>query len=157
MDSHRVAVSARVAAPAPRVYGILADYREGHPRILPPRYFRNLVVERGGVGAGTVIRFEMPVLGATRSARAEVTEPEPGRVLVETDVDRGVVTTFTVEPREDGRAAEVTIATELPARGGLLGALERRLTSGFLRGVYARELALLAEHAAGAAGPAGAP
>jgi len=45
-----VTVEARapVHAPADRVYDLIADYRNGHPRIVPPKYFRNLVVERGG-------------------------------------------------------------------------------------------------------------
>jgi hypothetical protein len=46
-------------------------------------------VERGGVGAGTVIRFRLRVFRRTRDFRAEITEPTPGRVLVETDLDHG--------------------------------------------------------------------
>jgi hypothetical protein len=80
------------------VYAILADYRNGRPRILPERYFSNLEVERGRVGAGTVIRFQVRTLGITRSFRGEVTEPKPGRVLVESYPQTGEVTSFTVEP-----------------------------------------------------------
>ncbi len=69
-------------APADRVYAIIADYRNGHPHILP-KQFRNLTVEQGGVGAGTIIRFEVRVFGQTQHFRAVVSEPEPGRVLVE--------------------------------------------------------------------------
>ena len=65
-----------------------------------------------GVGAGTVIRVDMRVLGRPQTFRAVVTEPEPGRVLVETN-DNGYVTTFTVEPRAEGQHAYVTIATEM--------------------------------------------
>ena len=40
-----------------------------------------IIVEEGGVGAGTRIRFTMTVLGKTVTLRADVTEPVPGRVL----------------------------------------------------------------------------
>ena len=137
--SFTVKASARVGAPADVVYGIIADYRNGHPHILPKQYFEWLEVERGGRGEGTVIRFQMRVLGQTRVLRAVVTEPEPGRVLVETDTGGGgPVTTFTVEPEESG--SHVTFSTELTSAGGPLGVLERFVLRRILRRVYAREL-----------------
>lgn len=145
-------VSAHVSAPAEAVYAVLADYREGHPRILPRPPFVSLDVEQGGVGTGTTIRVQMRVLGRTRTFRAVVTEPEPGRVLVETN-DTGYVTTFTVAPATDGTATVVTIATEMPDRPGPLGALERWLVRRMLRPVYAEELRLLARVAAEPDGP----
>ena len=148
MSRHRVTASARVRAPAREVYAIIADYRVGHPAILPKAYFRDLVVESGGVGAGTTIRFGMRVLGATRTVRGVVTEPEPGRVLVETYPETRTVTTFIVEPEGSG-ASLVTFATELPTRGGLAGVVERWFTTAFLRRVYAAELAQLAAYAEG--------
>jgi len=150
---HRVAESARVDAPAATVYGIIADYRNGHPRIIPPAYFRDLQVKRGGIGAGTIIRFEMRVLGQTRSVRGTVTEPEPGRVLVESYPESDTVTSFTVDPDRGGGGCVVTIETTLPVHAGLLGAIERRLVTRLLRRIYREELALLGA-VAGAAGPA---
>jgi hypothetical protein len=135
--------SSRLIPARPEVlYEILADYRSGHPRILPEPPFRSLVVERGGRGAGTLIRVEMKLLGRTRSFRAAISEPEPGRVLVE-DNDTGYRTTFSVEPREGGAGALVTISTALPAGGGLRGFFERRVVPRLLRPVYIRELELL--------------
>ena len=131
-------------APASVVYGLLADYRDGHPRILPRRWFGPLVVERGGTGAGTQIRFTMRVLGRERPAWGVVSEPEPGRVLVESYPDSGVVTRFTVVPA-GAAAADVTIATELPTRRGVAGAIERALTTRLLQRIYRDELAQLAE------------
>jgi uncharacterized membrane protein len=150
-------VTTRINAPADRIYGIVADYHNGHPRILPPQ-LRNLVVEQGGIGAGTIIRCEMRAFGATRKFRATVTEPKPGRVLVETLDDNRTVTTFIVEPVDDGRAADVTISTRTMTRPGLLGLAERTLTSRFLVSVYEQELALLATVAgtAGASTPVNA-
>lgn len=111
-----------------------------------PDTFSDLTVERGGVGEGTIIRFKMRVFGRTQSFRAAVTEPEPGRILVETDLDsNGAVTTFKVNPGAVSGTSEVTITTELPVRSGPLGALERLLTTRFLRPLYVKELALLAD------------
>jgi hypothetical protein len=128
------------------VYAILADYHDGHPHILPRGYFTSLTVERGGVGEGTVIRFGMRAFGKTRETRAAVTEPEPGRVLVETALDPGgPVTTFVVEP--DGARSRVTFSTELSAPAGLAGAVERFAASRYLRRVYALELEQLNDFA----------
>ena len=44
---YEVHYRARVTAPAKRVYDILADYHNGHSRILPAA-FREFVVEQGG-------------------------------------------------------------------------------------------------------------
>ena len=60
MTAHRITASARIDAAPKRVYNVIADYCNGHPRILP-KQFSDLVVERGGFGAGTVIRFRMRV------------------------------------------------------------------------------------------------
>jgi hypothetical protein len=137
--SFKVKASARVGASADVVYGIIADYRNGHPHILPKQYFEWLEVEQGGRGDGTVIRFQMRVLGQTRVLRAVVTEPEPGRVLVETDTGGGgPVTTFTVEPA--GSDSHVTFSTELTSAGGPLGILERFVLRRILRRIYVREL-----------------
>src|SRR5439155_20932831 len=78
---YQITASRNVAASAARVYDILSDYRNGHPNILPSN-FRNLHVERGGRGAGTVITFEVRAFGQTQSFRHTVEEPEPGRVLI---------------------------------------------------------------------------
>src|SRR5262249_51207925 len=119
------------------------------PRVVPRPPFGALEVEQGGVGAGTVIRFQMRLLGRTRTCRAAVTEPQPGRILVETDLDNGAVTTFTVDPWAEGQHARVSICTELEPRGGRLGVLERFLTTRLLQPVYVRELQQIAAVAEG--------
>ena len=140
---HLVTASANINAIPKRVYGIIADYRNGHPQIVPDT-FSDLTVERGGTGDGTIIRFKMRVFGRTQSFRAAVTEPEPGRILVETDLDsNGAITTFTVNPGAAPGTSEVTITTELPVRSWPLGVLQRFLTTRFLRPLYVKELALL--------------
>ena len=135
-----VAQSRSVESAAPRVYEVIADYRRYHPRIVPPRWFSNLEVISGpGVGAGTMIRFDVRAFGSTRSFRARIEEPELGHVLTETDVDAGTVTTFTVRPRQ-GNRTDVTIATSMPRRPGVLGRLEGWMSNAFLRRVYKEEL-----------------
>jgi hypothetical protein len=137
-----VEATADIGAPAADVYGMIADYRIGHQRIVPPRYFRNLEVEEGGYGNGTLIRYDLLAFGRTNHARARVTEPDPGRVVVETDLDRGAVTSFIVE-RQGAARSRVTIATEMPTPGGFLGWLERAMMGSFLKRVFVAELSLL--------------
>src|SRR5688572_17300322 len=97
-------------APSTTVYSVIADYRGLHRRILPARYFSDLEVERGGTGAGTLIQFTLRLLGSSRTTLAEISEPIPGRMLVETQLDRrGASTTFTVLPVGDGSRTSVTI------------------------------------------------
>jgi uncharacterized protein YndB with AHSA1/START domain len=148
MAQHRVSASRLVSAPAEQVYAIIADYHAGHPRILPKPHFVSLTVEKGGVGAGTLISFQMRLMGRLQTFHAAITEPEPGRVLVETDSDMGAVTTFTVEPRHDGQRAQVTITTDTQVRQGVLGALQGWLTTQLLHPIYVKELEQLAAIAA---------
>lgn len=137
-----------IHAPAQTIYNIIADYRNSHPAILPKPYFLSLDVEEGGVGAGTVVRFQMRILGQTQSFRALITEPEPGRVLQETDMDTHVPTTFTVLPLGHENHTKVTITTELKNRGFVEGLIAKSL----LQKIYARELALLADISENSAG-----
>lgn len=140
--------SAIIPARAADVYAVLADYRHGHPNILPSRYFSDLEVERGGVGDGTIIRFTMRVMGTERSYCQAVSEPEPGRVLVEKDLDSDTTTTFTVTPLDDGQRAQVEIVTEWAAKPGLIGRIESVMTRRLLQSIYVRELEQLAAYVA---------
>lgn len=141
-----VAVAGEVQAPAEKVYAILADYRQHHPRILPSDYFTSLVVEEGGVGAGTVFQAEMNIFGSKRAFQMRVAEPEPGRVLSETDLDSGLLTTFTVTPLDTARCA-VTIATEWQAPDGFGGWLQGLTMPAFMRRIYHAELRQLDDYA----------
>ena len=148
-EKYVVSASAVVPARRERVYSLIANYNDGHPRILP-KQFSNLTVEQGGVGAGTVIRFQMSVLGKKEILRAAITEPEPGRVLVETYLDgKDTVTTFTVNPGTAPADSHVTISTELPVRSGFLGMLEKKFSALLLRPIYTKELQNLARVATG--------
>src|SRR5262249_50991298 len=145
---YAVTASATIHSDPKRVYGIIANYRTEHGRILPDE-FANLTVERGGIGEGTLIWFEMKAFGRRQQYRAAVTEPVPGRILVETDLEtNGAVTTFIVEDGPSAGKSRVTIRTELESRAGLSGAIERRLASLYLSRVYRKELARLDAYAA---------
>jgi hypothetical protein len=140
MPKHHVSESRIIAAPAERVYAILADYRVGHPGILPQPPFHSYELEAGGQGAGTIIRFKMTAMGRTENFRGVVTEPQPGRVLVETYSDTRTATTFTVEPHGDGTECRVAFATDMETRDGILGIVERFFATRFLKKTYRREL-----------------
>ena len=144
MTQKRIAASSLIQAAAQQIYAIIADYRDGHPRILPKPYFVSLTVEQGGVGAGTVVTFQMKVMGSLRTFHSVITEPEPGRVLVETDSKAGTVTAFTVDPRDNGQQAFVTITTDLQVRDGFFGKVQGWMTARLLRPIYVKELEQLA-------------
>jgi len=139
--------SAVIPASQARLYGVLADYHLSHPQILPRDYFRKLEVEEGGVGEGTRTRLEMHVLGATKTFRHVVSEPEPGRVLVETELNGENQTRFTVDPVGDG-TSRLTIETEFSTSGGVLGRVERFLTERMLRSIYEEQLSLITQFVA---------
>ncbi len=134
------------ASPA-QVYGVIADYVNGHPLILPKGNLYDLRVEQGGYGAGTIIHFKSRLFGVERTFHHQVIEPEPGRVLREQSIDDGEHegTTFTVMPIEQGAKSRVEIATTLPASPGLQGIIERIIVPLALAPVYRKELALLQE------------
>jgi hypothetical protein len=147
-SQYRVMSSRTINAGPADVYAAIADYRNQHPQIVPPEYFGRLEVLEGGTGAGTRTRVVMRVLGTKRVFEQLVTEPVPGRVLMETNTDGSGVTTFTAESTEGGKSAHVTIATDLPARSGIGGLLERLFISVMFPRIYRRELARLAAHVA---------
>jgi len=145
--TYTVSRSERIEAPPDRIYGIIRDYHHGHPSILPSQ-FSNMRVEAGGIGAGTKIHFDVTVLGQKQHFVAVVTEPEPGRVLVETNLEPSEsVTTFVVDADTGGRGAHVTISTELAARSGVAGWIERYVTAKVLQSMYAAELKKLNDRA----------
>ena len=136
----QVATATKVIhATAASVYEIIADYRTKHLRILPKPYFLTLDVEEGGYGEGTIVNFTMRILGQTQSFRSLITEPEPGHVLLETDINSGVATRFQVVPEDKG-TTQVNISTELKNRGMVEGFIAKQM----LKKIYRQELELLA-------------
>jgi Polyketide cyclase / dehydrase and lipid transport len=144
-----ISASRRIEALPAAIYSLIADYHDGHRRIVPPKIFRWLSVDKGGIGDGTEIRFAMRVFGSMRTARGIVTEPQPGRVLVESYPDTGDITTFIVEPTQDAGASSVTITTDLHVADGFSGRLQGFMAERFLRPLYLEELQRLADLAEG--------
>jgi hypothetical protein len=147
----RISISAEapVGAPPEQTYRYLADMREHHPNFLSPA-FSGFVVESGGVGAGTVVRFTVTAGGRSRECRMEISEPEPGQVIRETDTNSSLVTTFTVTA--EGTGSRVRITTEWDGAGGIGGVFERTFAPRVIRGIYADELARLDAYARTKAG-----
>jgi len=140
MNQIHAEVSKVIEAPPEAVYAVIADYNESHPAILPKHVFSGLVVEQGGVGAGTVVRVTMAALGTKQELQVTVSEPEPGRVLIESG--SGLTTTFAVEPVGAGRSSKVTITADAAPSPGLKGWIEKVVTQALLLD----ELRLLAEY-----------
>jgi polyketide cyclase/dehydrase/lipid transport protein len=126
-----------IDGPPDEVYAYLADMREHHPQFLPPA-FSDFEVESGGVGAGTITRFKLNAGGRTRSYRMQVAEPEPGRVLTESDTESSLVTTFTVEP--SGGRSRVAISTTWEGAAGIGGFFERTFAPRVMKRLYEDEL-----------------
>ncbi|MDP9366105.1 MAG: SRPBCC family protein, partial [Chloroflexota bacterium] len=80
-----------------------------------------------------------------RGYAARAAEPEPGRLLTETDPGTGSVTSFTVTP--NGEGSRVRIETPWPGAGGLAGLVERFLAPRLLHRLDADELARLDHYA----------
>jgi len=143
MRQGRVEVSAEIEAQPQEIYAVVADYRNGHPRILPEEYLRDLEVEAGGYGAGTVIRFRVRAFGIERQARATVSEPEPGRVLVETEMTSNIVTTYTLTAQSEGKTTlQITSAWQI-SRNPFV-ALQQAFYPKLMRSMDAKELELIA-------------
>lgn len=146
MSQLSISASALIPAPANEIYAVIADYRKGHPAILPQGNLYDLQVEAGGYGAGTIIRFRSKVLGVERSFRQVVSEPEPGRVILEKDIEGPVSTTFTVTPIGKGEQAQVNITTRLEIPPGLEGVVTRLLLPPAMKRVYEKEFRQLASY-----------
>jgi uncharacterized protein YndB with AHSA1/START domain len=132
-----------IDAPAGQVYGYLADMHQ-HPRFLPTA-FSDFKVEEGGVGAGTVTSFAVTAGGRTRNYRMRITEPEPGRTLVESDANSSLVNAFTVEPQGD--KSLVRISTSWDGAAGIGGFFERTFAPRALRRMFLDELERLNAYA----------
>lgn len=135
----RVRAERLIPAPQAAVYALLADYQHGHPSILPPE-FSDFTVLDGGIGAGTLIRYRIKLGGRTRDVEARVAEPEPGKVLTETDVHTGAVTTFIVTPASEETRLRFETAWE---SHGIAGIVERLAAPRMLRRLYEKEFDLI--------------
>lgn len=135
--------TAIINATPEQVYAVFRDYEDKHPRILPKEYFSEPILEQGGQGAGTVFRVKVRVMGQEMAYHMVVSEPAPGRTLMETDLDTGLITTFSVLPTTQPQQAQVELATVWESQPGIAGLLERLFAPPVMRKIYRQELAQL--------------
>lgn len=128
------------------VYAVLSDYTTHHPRIMPASLFSNLDVEAGGLGAGTVFHITLRTAGKEQRLHMQVAEPEPGRVLTETNLDTGVVTVFTVGPINDRRRTLTQISSEWETKGGLRGLVDRFVAPVLMGRIFTKQLRQLSQY-----------
>jgi hypothetical protein len=128
------------------VYRYLSDMQNHHPHFLPPA-FSDFHVVSGGVGEGTVVTFRFSAGGRRRDFRQTLTEPDPGRRMVETDANSSSVTTFVVDPAEEGTSSKVTISTQWNGARGIGGFFERTLAPRVMSGIYLDQIRRLDEYA----------
>ena len=127
-----------IHAPADKIYRYLADMQL-HSRFLPAPFY-DYKVDEGGIGAGSIVSYKINFAGGVRELRMHVTEPEPGRTLVQTDSGgSGLVTTFTVTPQGD--QALVNITPSFDGETGVAGFVEGIIAPRRLHHIYAKELA----------------
>jgi hypothetical protein len=125
-----------IDASARVIYHCIADYRHHHrPGGFLPLAFSEQEVLRGGVGAGTEISVSLDLGGRRRTIVSSITEPVPGRTLVETG--SGIQTTFSVDPA--ARGARVRIDTVIDEEG-VGGVLTRMFAARLLSPTYEDEL-----------------
>jgi hypothetical protein len=146
MNDILVETSDVIDARPEEIYAVISDYRVGHPAILPKPYFTNLTVESGGQGAGTVVHTHMKIFGQAFYYHQVVSEPEPGRVLVETDMNTGQFSSFTLEPLNNGQQTRVTIKSVFKASPGFKGWMERWMNPPVSRRIFQQELRNLADY-----------
>jgi hypothetical protein len=135
-----------IPASAEKVYAILRDFEVGHPAILPKPYFHKVEIEQGGQGEGTIYHLEMNVFGTKTKNRMHVSEPKPGKVLMERDPEVGLTTIMQVDPLNGGQQSRVTIKTDFTASPGFRGFIEKLMNPPITRHIYKKELQNLADY-----------
>jgi ribosome-associated toxin RatA of RatAB toxin-antitoxin module len=144
--SSLVASAERLIADSPdHLYGLVADFVEHHPHILPPA-FSDFRVETGGVGLGTITSSTFSMGGRRQRLRTRVVRADPGRAIEEIVLGRPMTTVFTFRP--DVAGTRVAIDTTWTPSRGIGGFLERRFAPRMLTRVYEDELARLEAYAA---------
>jgi Polyketide cyclase / dehydrase and lipid transport len=121
MASVEVRVQSDIAAPAERVFALLADYAETRPQLLPDAY-SNYRVVTGGTGAGT--EYEVHLAAGRRERDLAMTVSEPGPLqLEERDGNSSLRTEWTVQ--QAGAGSAVKVLTTWTGAGGIAGVMER--------------------------------
>ena len=124
------------------VFAALADYAGVRPTMLAPE-FTDFEVLDGGVGAGTRIGYNLHATKKrVRAVEAAVTEPTPGRQLLETDSKSSLLVLWDVVPA-DGGGSRLKVRVNWQGAGGIGGFFERRFAPAGIRRIYTTELGRL--------------
>lgn len=142
MSTYTVKESKQIDADSQFIYNLLRNYVDGHPKILPGKYFDSLEIEQGGYGEGTVIKVQTKAMGLKQQMRLEVSEPVPGEVLQEEDATLGLVTQFHVIPLTPQKS-NVTIQTTWIQKNGMIGSIEKWFIQSIAKKMYQEELELI--------------
>jgi uncharacterized membrane protein len=133
-----------ITAKPEEVYATLIDYQNKRPYILTPN-FVDYMVEEGGMGEGTVVRYRLQAAGRERPYRMRVAESVKGQVLTESDTNSSLVTTWTLTPVNNGQQTKVRLASEWTGGSGIGGFFERTFAPLGLRRIYVDILSRLAQ------------
>jgi hypothetical protein len=125
------------------MFAALADYSGLRPRILPPE-MTDFTVLSGGTGAGTRFTYDLHATKRrTRHVDATVTEPQPGRTLLEADTNSTLTVRWDVAPAAGGGTVTATLSWQ--GSSGIGGFFERRFAPLGIKRIYSAELDRLAE------------
>lgn len=129
------------AAPAD-AFAALADYGGVRRQILPAE-ITDFTVLSGGAGAGTRFTYDLHATKKRiRHVDAAVSEPEPGRQLLETDGNSTLTVLWEVSPAGSGSKVSATVGWQ--GAGGIGGFFERTFAPLGIKRIYTAELENLA-------------
>ena len=131
--------SAQIDASAPDVYAALADYAGARQEFLPTQHITALTVVEGGYGAGTTFEATLRIPGKSLTFRHVVSEPDPGRILVEVCATGRYRLTFKVDPAGMNRA-RVTIALDAQRAKGWIGFAQARVIPPVVGRIFRKEV-----------------
>lgn len=140
-----VSLSRVINAPSSVIYNVLRDYQEGHKHILPSPYFKSWQVIKGGLGEGTEVLFTIDVYGQQTHYHHIISEPEPGRIICESDQYTPQYSTFTLDPIGRNKTC-VTIFSAMPVSRGIKGLMERLFQPTIVRAIFRKELQNIADY-----------
>ncbi len=126
------------------VYASLIDFQNTRPSILTSN-FVDYTVEQGGMGEGTIIRYDLKAAGRKRPYRMHIAETLEGEVLTERDSNSSLITMWTLTPVDDGQQTHVSLTSEWEGGSGIGGFFERTFAPLGLQRIYNKMLTRLAQ------------
>ena len=136
--------SERIIEASPgEVFQALSDYETKRPRMLTPHYL-DYVIQQGGRGNGTIIRYRLKAAGRQRPYEMHIEETVKGQILTERDKGSSLVTRWSVLPVAGGQKSKVSIESDWEGGSGIGGFFERTFAPPGLSRIYKDMLMALA-------------